>query len=207
MGGRWSGMKRQRASHRPKATSLRTLAGLAVVMGSSLGLGLAAYITAGGLHSREPAGRQPIVELVGNPYATEADLPAGAADIESIPHHEIRCRGCGPSLRERLMAERYHAIYEEPIFVEEAFEEYGYRSVESDTLENHEGAKNHEALDDHDAPPTDAFASAEAVAAPLDRPRSDHHALAEPLPAPAPGQVAIIDRHGVVRLEDIQAYP
>ena len=166
-----------------RGASVQTLMGVAVLTGATGGLALAAYATGGNLHDRLLDNVRPVIELVGNPYAAEADLPAGAKDGGGIPADQIRCRGCGPSIRERLWREPFHAVYDEPPAYEEPYYD---TSANPDALS---GEASGEAVEEQHPP----------------MPTAD----APPLPAdPAsPGTVAIIQRDGLVKMEEIQAYP
>ena len=182
-GRRWFDMTTIRALDLLRGASVQTLMGVAVLTGATGGLGLAAYTTGGNLHDRLMDNVRPVIELVGNPYAAEADLPAGAVEGGGIPADQIRCRGCGPSIRERLWGEPFHAVYDEPPAYEDPYYD---TSANPDALS---GEASGEALEDQHPPVP--------------------HADGTPLPAdPAPqGTVAIIQRDGLVRMEEIQGYP
>ncbi|MBB4640068.1 hypothetical protein [Rhizorhapis suberifaciens] len=173
-------MSTERARHLLHGASVQMLLGMAVLTGATVGLGLAAYTTGGNLHDRLADNLRPVAELVGNPYAAEADLPVGTQDGGGIPADEIRCRGCGPSIRERLWEQPFRAVYDEPV-------------MENDNYYDHPNndASSREENPDDPAPPPPLDES-------LDTPVRD------PIVA---GTVAIIHRDGLVRMEDIQGLP
>lgn len=180
-------MSTKGARHPWPGASVQMLLGMAVLTGATAGLGLAAYTTGGNLHDQLTDNFRPVAELVGNPYAAEADLSQGTEDGGGLPADEIRCRGCEPRIRERLADEPFHAIYDEPSV---EIDTYDYQSSDH----RHNEADKNASLSDEEP---------EATVPPplgqtLDTPISD------PIVA---GTVAIIHRDGLVRMEDIQAYP